>query len=190
MAAQQRRWGWHQLSPQHARRLVAESGVGRGSLVVDVGAGLGALTAPLVAAGARVIAVEAHPGRAGALSSRFPSSRVGVVRADAADLRLPRRPYHVVANPPFGVTSALLRRLLQPGSRLVSAHLVLQEQAAFRWAGDGAPGVGRWWSDFEVSVGRRLPPSAFVPPPRVPARVLVVRRRSDGTGRGVGLPRR
>jgi hypothetical protein len=30
----------------------------------------------------------------------------------------------VIANPPFHVTAALLRRLLQPGSRLVSARLV------------------------------------------------------------------
>jgi hypothetical protein len=51
----------------------------------------------------------------------------------------------------LSVTTALFRRLLQPGSRLVSAHLVIQEQAARRWAGPTAPGYGRWGRWFTVS---------------------------------------
>lgn len=169
-------WGWHQLDPAWAARLVAEAGVGPGDLVVDVGAGLGALTVPLLDAGARVVAVEAHPERSAALR-RLVGSDAVVVRADAADLRLPRRPFHVVANPPFSVTTPLLRRLLQPGSRLLSAHLVLQDQAASRWAGPGAPGWRRWATSFEVALGPRVPRQAFRPPPAVPARLLVVHRR-------------
>jgi len=171
-----RRWGWHELDPQWATRLVADANIAPGSVVLDVGAGEGALTAPLLAAGARVIAVEAHPDRAAVLRRRFGSSIV-VVRADARDLWLPRRPYHVVANPPFNVSTALLHRLLQPGSRLVSARLVLQEQVARRWAGPTAPCSGRWGRSFEASIGMRVPRAAFHPPPHVNARVLVLRRR-------------
>jgi 23S rRNA (adenine-N6)-dimethyltransferase len=170
------RWGWHRLDPRWAERLVSAAAIGPGDLVLDVGAGLGALTTPLVRTGARVIAVELHPGRAERLRGRFGDAAV-IVHADAADLRLPRRPYHVVANPPFAVTTALLRRILQPGSRLESAHLVLQEQAARRSAGATAPGAGRWSRSFTVRLGPRLPRQAFAPPPRVGARVLVVERR-------------
>lgn len=155
---------------------MAEARIAPGALVIDVGAGLGALTAPLVEAGARVIAVEAHPGRARYLRQRF-ADAVVVVQADARDLRLPRRPFQVVANPPFHATAALLRRLLQPGSRLLSAHLVVQDQAARRWVGSQPPGAGRWRATFDVSLGLPLPRSAFRPPPRVDARVLVVQRR-------------
>jgi 23S rRNA (adenine-N6)-dimethyltransferase len=169
------RWGWHQLDAGWARRLVADSGVGRGDLVLDVGAGLGALTAPLLDTGARVVAVEAHPARAAALRTRF-GRHVVVVVADAADLRLPRRPFHVVANPPFAVSSALLRRLVHPGSRLRDAHLVLQEPAARRWAGPDAPAAARWQRAFTPSLGPHLPRTAFRPPPSVGARVLVLRR--------------
>ena len=176
MGSSRWKWGWHQLDPRWAQRLVADAGIVAGAVVVDVGAGRGALTAPLLAAGARVIAVEAHPDRARILRERF-GPDVVVVETDARALRLPRRPYHVVANPPFGVTSALLRRLLQPGSRLLSAHVVTQEQAARRWAGPDAPAVGRWSLTFAASIGRRVPRSAFRPPPAVGARVLVVRRR-------------
>lgn len=175
MAAQQRRWGWHELDRSWAERLVADSGIARGATVVDVGAGTGAIVEPLLAVGARVIAVEAHPGRARALQERFGSS-VTVVRADAGDLRLPRHPFHVVANPPFAVTSPLLRRVLQPGSRLVSARLVLQDPAARRWAGPDAPGARRWARTFSAALGPRVPNGAFRPPPRVGTRILRIDR--------------
>lgn len=182
MGAARRRWGWHRLDARWAERLVAHADLPAGAVVVDVGAGTGALTGPLVAAGARVIAVEAHPGRARELRERF-GDAVVVVTADAADLRLPRRPYHVVANPPFSVTGPLLRRLLQPGSRLRSARLVVQAGAAARWAGPAAPGAVRWARDFEVTLGPTVPRSAFHPPPAVGTRVLVVERRTPGCGR-------
>ena len=41
----------------------------------------------------------------------FAGSRVTVVGADALELRLPRRPFRVVANPPYSTWATLLRRL-------------------------------------------------------------------------------
>ena len=178
MGTPPRRWGWHRLRPDWAEQLVVTSGVGPGDIVLDIGAGTGALTAPLVATGARVISVEAHPGRARVLRERF-GDRVTVVRTDAADLRLPRRPYHVVANPPFAITTTLLRRLLQPGSRLVRAHLVLQDDAARRWASRQAPAANRWARTHAARLGPRLPRHAFAPPPHVQTRVLILERRRE-----------
>ena len=174
--AEPRWWGWHQLDRGWAERLVAEAGVRPGDLVLDIGAGHGAITEPLLAVGARVVAVEVHPGRARSLRDRY-GEDVVVVQADAADLRLPRSPYRVVANPPFAVTTALVRRLLQPGSRLVSAHLVVPANAATRWVGPTAPGRQRWSRTFEVSLGARVPRRAFHPAPPLDARVLTIRRR-------------
>jgi 23S rRNA (adenine-N6)-dimethyltransferase len=176
VAAPPRRWGWHQLDRRWAQHLVDAADFPPGAVVLDIGAGTGAITAPLLEARARVIAVEAHPARARHLRDRF-GGRVTVARADAADLRLPRRPFHVVANPPFAVTDRLLRRLLQPGSRLRSAHLILQEQAARRWASPAAPGYPRWIRSFEVRTGPRVPRGAFRPVPPVDARILVIRCR-------------
>jgi 23S rRNA (adenine-N6)-dimethyltransferase len=171
------RWGWHRLAPTWADRIVADAGVVPGDLVVDIGAGTGAVTAPLVAAGARVIAVELNPQRLAILRDRFAPDDVTVVRADAADLRLPRRPFRVVANPPFAVTTRLLKRLLAPGSRLVSADLVVQRATARRWVAGRAPGAGRWARDYDVRMGRRVPRSAFAPRPPVDCVNLRITRR-------------
>jgi 23S rRNA (adenine-N6)-dimethyltransferase len=169
-------WGWHQLDAQWSQRLVDGSGVGAGDWVIDVGAGHGALTAPLLARGAHVIAVEQHPVRAQRLRDRF-GRDVVVVQADARELRLPRRPFHVVANPPFAITTELLKLLLQRGSRLQSAHLVVPRAAAQRWSGPGAPAAARWSKDFQAQLGARVPRHAFRPPPSADARVLVLARR-------------
>lgn len=173
------RWGFHQLSDPWAARLVRGAGIRRGDLVLDVGAGTGALTAHLLDAGARVVAVELHPARAQVLRNRFGDSIV-VVRTDAADLRLPRRPFRVVANPPFGVTTALLRRLLGPGSRLVTADVVVPSSAAARWAGGRGPGSRRWSAVYGARVVRRLPAAAFSPPPPLATAVLRIERHGAG----------
>ncbi|MEO1059607.1 MAG: rRNA adenine N(6)-methyltransferase family protein [Actinomycetota bacterium] len=179
MASSRRRWGWHQLQPAWADRLVAAADLPPGALVLDIGAGHGVLTSSLLDAGMRVIAVELHPARAETLRRRF-GTRVTVVRADAADLRLPTRPFHVVANPPFSVSSPLLRRLVSPGSRLRSAHLIVPTAVAARWSGPAAPAARRWQSRWNPRVAMRVPRSAFSPRPRVDTVALrLLRRRAD-----------
>jgi 23S rRNA (adenine-N6)-dimethyltransferase len=176
-APQTRRWGFHRLSPRAAARLVADASVRPGELVVDVGAGDGALTRALVDVGARVVAVELHPDRFRRLQQRFRDAPVQVVRADASALRLPGRPFRVVANPPFGITTALLRRLLAPGSRLIAGDLVVPRQTMWRWMSDRAPGAQRWRRDYEMTAGRRVPRHAFHPPAPADCVVLSIRRR-------------
>jgi 23S rRNA (adenine-N6)-dimethyltransferase len=72
-------WGWHRLADDWAARVVAAADVRPGELVLDIGAGQGALTRPLIKAGVRVIAVELHPGRAEALRRRFGTVSGGTV---------------------------------------------------------------------------------------------------------------
>ncbi|MGH9213525.1 MAG: rRNA adenine N-6-methyltransferase family protein [Acidimicrobiales bacterium] len=178
------RWGFHQLSAAIATRIVADAEVQPGELVLDVGAGEGALTGPLVAAGAQVVAIELHHGRLRRLRQRFPSRQVRAIHADASDLRLPRRPFRVIANPPFAVTTALLRRLLAPGSRLVAADLVVPRHTLHRWMSDRAPGRQRWRHDYKLGVGRRVPRRQFQPPAPTDCVVLTIRRRSNGRSAG------
>jgi 23S rRNA (adenine-N6)-dimethyltransferase len=110
------------------------------------------------------------------LRARFEGSPVTVVQADATDVRWPGRPFKVVANPPFGVTTALLRRLTAPSSRLSDAAIVLPAWATMRWA--AGRGVGGVTSKriFSFAAGPRVPPDAFRPPPRRSPQVLLIER--------------
>jgi 23S rRNA (adenine-N6)-dimethyltransferase len=155
--------------------------VRRGELVLDLGAGHGALTAPLLDAGARVLAVELHPARAARLRTRFSGRVVTVVEADLADVYWPARPFRVVASPPYAGTTALMRRLLT-ARNLVAADLLLQRSAARRLVSQ-RPGGDRW----SLSLGLPVPRRAFSSPPRTDSVVLRIRRRARRT-RASALP--
>lgn len=157
-----------------------------GDLVLDVGAGTGALTAHLLASGAHVVAVELHDGRAQVLRRRF-GKQITVVRVDIARLRLPRRPFRVVASPPYAASSALLT-LLMSTDRLQSADLVLQRAAARRFV--LSPPAGRYSRHYQFHVGILVPRRAFDPPPQVDAAVLEVRRRRYGLAISARTPSR
>ncbi len=183
----------------HDHRLIARiaraSGARDGQLVFDLGAGSGAITAGLAATGARVIAVERDPKLAARLRRRFgDDSLVRVVEADLRTVPLPQRQFLVVASPPFSVTTALCRRLLgDPGLSLAAAELIVQQGAA-RWLACPRPRDAEtaWWAvRYQLRLTRTISAASFVPPPRVGAAWLSVRRRDlPASPRALRLVRR
>jgi 23S rRNA (adenine-N6)-dimethyltransferase len=163
-----------------AAELVRRAGVGPGDLVLDLGAGDGAITAPLAAAGARVVAVERDARLTRTLERRFANGQVTVVNGDLREVPLPRRPYLVVASIPFAVTAALLRRLLDdPRGALAGADLLVEWGLARRLASARPRDLATaWWaSRFELRLQRRVPAACFRPAPRVDAAHLAIRPR-------------
>ncbi|MGH3822401.1 MAG: rRNA adenine N-6-methyltransferase family protein [Pseudonocardiaceae bacterium] len=144
---------------------------------MDIGAGQGALTRHLVEAGARVLAVELHPGRACRLRERFAEAPVTVIQTDALSLRLPHRPFRVIASPPYAISSALLRLLLGSHSRLLAADLVLQRAVVRRHLDRWRASAGHPHRRWDARAGRPLPRQAFRPAPQVDSAVLIIRRR-------------
>lgn len=174
--------GQHLLrSPRLAAEIVAAAGVARSDLVFEVGAGTGRLTAPLAAAAGRVVAVELDPLLADGLRRRFRGEpRVTVIEGDALLVPLPVAPHRVAGNVPFGISTAILRRILDdPGSLCVAADLVVQDglarkRCAVRPCTMLSLSWLPWW---RLSIERLLPAGAFEPRPAVDAAILAARRR-------------
>ena len=183
-SSQARPRGRHALrSRAFADELVRDAGIPPGTLVLDLGAGDGALTRALVDAGVRVRAVELDPAALRQLETRFGGDpRVDVVEGDATALPLPDEPFAVVANLPFAAGTTILRRLLgDPRVPLTQLDAIVEwGLAAKRTAVWPSTLLGcTWGAWYELSLVRRVPRSCFAPPPSVDAAVLRAARRPE-----------
>ena len=176
--------GRHALrSRAFADELVRDAGILPATLVLDVGAGRGALTRALADAGARVRAIELDPAGLQQLETRFGDDpRVEVVEGDAAMLPLPDEPFAVLANLPFAAGTTILRRLLgDPRVPLTQLDAIVEwGLAAKRTAVWPSTLLGcSWGAWYELSLVRRVPRACFAPPPSVDAAVLRATRRPE-----------
>ncbi len=118
-----------------------------------------------------------------ALRARFHGDGgVTIVRSDFLRFRLPDVPYKVVGNIPFHRTAAIVRRLVQADPPPRDAWLVVQREAAERFAGGPCSRETRsslllkpWW---QIEIARRLRRTDFDPPPGVDAVALWLARRT------------
>jgi 23S rRNA (adenine-N6)-dimethyltransferase len=166
-------------SPRLAERLVAGAGLSPDDLVVEIGPGRGALTAPLATRCRLVVAIEKDERLAAALPGRLQAANVIVFAADALHFPLPATPYKVVANLPFNVTAAIVGKLTSGSSPPLDSHLVVQREAAARFLGEPVatlPAV-LLHPRFAPTVTHRFRPDDFAPPPAVAAVLLRLRRR-------------
>ncbi|MDE2512287.1 MAG: ribosomal RNA small subunit methyltransferase A [Elusimicrobia bacterium] len=177
--------GQHFLTDQGALEdIVRAAGVRPGDAVLEIGPGRGALTKPLLDAGAKVFAVEADDAFAAALPGQLKTpERLTVVHEDFLrfDLAsLGAGPWLVVGNLPYAVGTAILQKVLL-WDRWTTATLMFQKEVALRAvSGTGGPDYGllalsvKLRADAELAL--ELPPSAFRPRPKVDSAVVLFRR--------------
>jgi 23S rRNA (adenine-N6)-dimethyltransferase len=178
-----RRLGQNFLRPEFADRIVAEADFRPGELVIELGAGLGAITIALARRQVDVVAVEIDPVWAERLRDRAGEAlhhKVRVVEGDFLSLSFPNRPFRVIGSLPFGHTTDVLRRLLDdPYLALERADLIVQWEVARKRAALPSSTLRSttwvpWW---EFRLGRHVPATAFRPVPRVDSGVLTITRR-------------
>lgn len=179
-----RRLGQHFLRPASVERLLRVIDPAPSEVFLEIGPGAGALTLPLAARCARVVAVEIDEALARRLRDRAPSN-VEIVTGDAlaVELREHAPPgSRLVGNLPYYVSSPLLRRFLGLRGHVRDLHVMLQEEVARRVA--SPPGSKEYgilsvlyalWTDADVPA--RFAAGAFSPPPKVGSAVLRARFR-------------
>jgi 23S rRNA (adenine-N6)-dimethyltransferase len=176
-----RRLGQNFLDPAIAEQIVESASFAAGELVIEIGAGSGALTLALARRALRVVAVEADALWAERLSRRVHGNRgITVLATDFLSLVLPRERFRVIGSLPFGRTTDILRRLLDdPAAPLARADVVVQWEVALKRAAMPPTTLlsTRWAPWWEIELARRIPASSFRPVPSVDAGLLRITRR-------------
>ena len=190
IAARLRAWGLHPskslgqnflTDPVILERIVAAAGLTAADTVLEVGAGLGTLTTRLARRAGRVIAVELDDRLIPALEDEladYPNVTLvvgDILTLDLAQLVGPGACYDVVANLPYYITSAMLRRFLEAAPRPRRMVLTVQREVAERILARS----GRM-SLLAVSVQFyarprwlfRIKPGSFYPSPQVESAVI------------------
>ena len=169
-------------------RIVRAAGDLSGRHVVEIGPGPGGLTRSLLASAALgIVAVELDRRAVAAIGELAAGSngRLTVLEADAMRIdpaTLVPAPRQIIANLPYNVASPLLVRWLRQAASYERLTLMFQKEVAERIAAApdteayGRLSVLAGWT-CETFVALRLPPTAFVPPPKVWSAVVVLTPR-------------
>ncbi len=194
-----KRFGQHFLAPTWAAKVVSAIAPEAGDVFLEIGPGKGALTLPLAASGAPILAVEIDRDLTRALAAQAPRN-VTLIQGDVLETDVvpflsglepqrspatasgpaPRRRVRIVGNLPYNLTSPIFYRLaeLQEQHRIFhDATLMVQREVADRLA---ARPRSKDYGVLTVSmalVGQitrvlDLPPGAFRPAPKVRSSVI------------------
>jgi 16S rRNA (adenine1518-N6/adenine1519-N6)-dimethyltransferase len=150
--------------------------------MVEIGPGLGAMTALLLNSLKQLHVVELDRDLVVRLKKQFDSSRLLVHAGDAlafdfASLAPAGKKLRVVGNLPYNISSPLLFHLTQIAPQVEDQHFMLQKEVVERMvSAPGSKAYGRlsvmlqWRYHMELMFV--VPPAAFDPPPKVESAIV------------------
>jgi 16S rRNA (adenine1518-N6/adenine1519-N6)-dimethyltransferase len=166
----------------YLEKIVQAASVTHNSCVLEIGPGLGSLTRYLAASAGRVTAVELDPKLVEILQTELKDTpNVKVIHGDILAVPLDQldleEGYVVVANIPYYITSAIIRRLLEAPVKPHRILLTIQREVADRVC--ALPGEMSLLSLSVQVYGLpkrvlTIPAEAFYPAPSVDSAVLLI----------------
>jgi len=177
-----KKWGQHFLVDEEVAEYIASLARPRSEYpIIEIGAGLGALTRLLAKYGSTILAVELDKRIIPALVEVIEGTpNIEVVLADFLKLGLVGKFSSIVSNLPYYITSPILFKILELDFEV--AVLTLQKEYGYRLvAKPGTENYGRVTVMVnllaEVRARRIVPPRAFYPRPEVDSIIVELRRR-------------
>jgi len=183
------------VDPNTARRVVALAELPAGAPVLEIGPGLGSLTLALVDAGHDVVALELDDRLATVLRTVVADAgdeverRVRVEHGDAMTVDLAAlltpapSPRACVSNLPYNVAVPVVVRLLEEADAVERILVMVQREVGERLA--AGPGDAQYGAVSvkvayfaEAQVVGLVPPTVFVPKPKVDSALVRLRRRA------------
>lgn len=149
-------------------------------MVIDIGAGKGALTSPLSRRAKRVIAVELDNILAHSLKKSFGNNPdVKVLNLNVLDMPLPNNSFKVVANIPYNITTDIFGYFFDtPQTSFTKGVIVTEWGAAKRFTEHSTdPRIIGWNTWFNIKIIKKISPQAFSPSPSVQSAMIKIGQR-------------
>ena len=170
--------------------IVRDAGVDDATVVLEIGAGAGALTRALSKAAKKVLAYEIDASLQPVLAetlSGCENTEVafgGFLRADLPALEKELGEYRVVANLPYYVTTPVMMRFLEEAKRCTGLTVMVQEEVARRFTAEaGTPDYGSVTAAIalkgEARIMRKVPRTMFMPRPNVDSAIVRIDFEKD-----------
>lgn len=165
------------------RRIVQAARLEPTDIVVEVGPGAGVLTRELAAAAGKVIAIERDESLVALLQRELHAENLHLIAGDALGLRIERvleecgaaGAYKVVANLPYNVGTAIVRRFLEAERKPSCLVVLLQKEVAQNMAAQ-PPEMSLLAVATQLYAAPTImgivKPGSFMPPPKVDSAIL------------------
>jgi 16S rRNA (adenine1518-N6/adenine1519-N6)-dimethyltransferase len=175
-----KKFGQHFLTDRHyIERIVGAIAPEANDVMVEIGPGPGALTAPLVERLDHLHAVEIDRDLAAALRVRFATTKFTLHEADvlAFDFAEMGPRFRAVGNLPYNISTPFLFHLADFADALIDATFMLQKEVVDRMvAAPDTEAYGRLsvmlQYRFQMKRLFDVPPGAFTPPPKVNSAIV------------------
>lgn len=176
--------GQHLLhNPKIIQEIIQRAGVTREDVVFDLGAGKGALTFPLGRVAGQVLAVENDPSYVAYLRKQIGGqSNIKIIEKDILEVKFPERPFYVVSNIPYSITTPIFDLLLNRRvNHLQSALIMIELGAAKRFTGAVVqdPRVIAWRTRYQMRIIKVVDRREFAPPPKVDSAVVEITPKKE-----------
>ncbi|MFC3198083.1 rRNA adenine N-6-methyltransferase family protein [Parapedobacter deserti] len=146
--------------------------------VLDIGAGKGFLTVHLLHHSGDVIAIEKDTGLASYLKHKYRHyTNLTILNIDFLNFRIPARPFKVVSNIPYGITSDILKILMFANlENFKGGSIVMQLAPARKLTSNKiySPYAIFYRTFFHMKLQYEINPASFMPPPTVQSALLCI----------------
>ena len=177
--------GQHWLKNREILNEIASLACGAGDVktCLEIGPGLGTLTASLLKRFDKVIAVEYDQRLANNLPKSFPGTNLAVVNEDILtyDFEKITDPYVVAGNIPYYITSPIIEKVLGVHNLPKRVVLLMQKEVAERIVSQKESVLSLMVKNrAKAYIGPTVPAREFTPPPKVDSAVIVLEPFSQG----------
>ncbi len=170
--------------------IISKSEVSKEDTIIEIGPGLGTLTAKLAETSKKVIAVELDENMVNVLNERFSLYKnveiihKDILKTDLKEMIKGELSVKVVANLPYYITTPIVMKLLEDELDIKSITVMVQKEVGERFCAD--PG-GKEYGAITVSINyytepkiiAEVPRDCFLPSPDVDSCVVILKLKNE-----------